>query len=321
MGYYITLCTVHTTQEQAQAQGIIVFYCTHSIPCSCPGPHSSPVQCVQAIIPSESAPRHIHGAREREWDQWVPISYAEMFTLVRDSYWYQDPLFPMVPCHLPCTALGSRSRGEREDFAIRIFTLTWFLFYLFFLQVSLHRSSFHTTGGLSPGESGLSPCCSISCSSKFMSFSYRNVEPRSGKLSIPFQLYHPKIFLTLAIKIYLSCVSYNWKFSAFFDRRQPYLPQKYCTIDLNLNSHFRLVSRRKRAWRVRSDCPRMTSLCCSRRACTSSQCPSSSTWRPMRWSSSSPSSRRSPSPSSGASSSGCAAGECVTSSYLSFVHT
>ena len=43
MGPYITLCTVHTTHWQAQ--GIIVFYCTHPIPCPSPGP----VQCVYAM--------------------------------------------------------------------------------------------------------------------------------------------------------------------------------------------------------------------------------------------------------------------------------
>ena len=42
MGFYITLCTVHTTQGQGQTQGIIVFCCTHPCPCSGPGP----VQCV-----------------------------------------------------------------------------------------------------------------------------------------------------------------------------------------------------------------------------------------------------------------------------------
>ena len=83
-----------------------------------------------------------------------------------------------------------------------------------------------------------------------------------------------------------------------------------------MNSPFCLVSRRRRAWRVRSGYPRMTSPCCSRRVCTSSPCPSSSTWRPTRWSSSSPSSHRSPSLFSGASSSGCAAGECAVSSVL-----
>ena len=41
MGFCISLCTVHTTQ--GQGRGIIVFYCTHPVPC--PGP----VQCEQAI--------------------------------------------------------------------------------------------------------------------------------------------------------------------------------------------------------------------------------------------------------------------------------
>ena len=40
MGFCITLCTVHTTQ--GQGQGIIVFYCVHCGPCPGPGP----VQCV-----------------------------------------------------------------------------------------------------------------------------------------------------------------------------------------------------------------------------------------------------------------------------------
>ena len=44
MDFYIMLRVVHTAQGQVQpqAQGIIVFYCTHPIPCPCPGP----VQCV-----------------------------------------------------------------------------------------------------------------------------------------------------------------------------------------------------------------------------------------------------------------------------------
>ena len=42
MGFYIMLCTVHTTQGQGQGQGAIVFYCTHPSPCPCTGP----VQCV-----------------------------------------------------------------------------------------------------------------------------------------------------------------------------------------------------------------------------------------------------------------------------------
>ena len=47
MGFYITLCTIHTIQGQGQVQGIIVFYYTHPVPC--PGPGSCPVQCVWAI--------------------------------------------------------------------------------------------------------------------------------------------------------------------------------------------------------------------------------------------------------------------------------
>ena len=43
MGFYITLCNVHTTQ--GQVHGTIVFYCTYPIPCPCPGP----VQCVWTI--------------------------------------------------------------------------------------------------------------------------------------------------------------------------------------------------------------------------------------------------------------------------------
>ena len=42
MGFYIMICTVHTTQ----GQGTIAFYCAH--PSQCPGP--SPMQCVRAII-------------------------------------------------------------------------------------------------------------------------------------------------------------------------------------------------------------------------------------------------------------------------------
>ena len=42
MGFYIMLCSVHTTQGQGQEQGTIVFYCTHPRPC--PGPGL--VQCV-----------------------------------------------------------------------------------------------------------------------------------------------------------------------------------------------------------------------------------------------------------------------------------
>ena len=47
MGFYITLCTVHTAQGQGQAYGIIVFYCIHPVPY--PGPGPGPVQCVWAI--------------------------------------------------------------------------------------------------------------------------------------------------------------------------------------------------------------------------------------------------------------------------------
>ena len=45
MGFYITLCTVHTGQGPEYV--IIVFYCANPIPCPCPGP--GPVQCVWAI--------------------------------------------------------------------------------------------------------------------------------------------------------------------------------------------------------------------------------------------------------------------------------
>ena len=38
MGFYITLCT----QGNRQAQGIIVFYCTHLGPTSSPHPHPHP---------------------------------------------------------------------------------------------------------------------------------------------------------------------------------------------------------------------------------------------------------------------------------------
>ena len=43
-GFCVMLCTVHTAQEQGQAQGTIVFYCTHIVPCSSSSP--SPVKCV-----------------------------------------------------------------------------------------------------------------------------------------------------------------------------------------------------------------------------------------------------------------------------------
>ena len=43
MGFYITLCTVHTIQRQGQVQGIIVFHCTHPVPC--PWPCPAPVPC------------------------------------------------------------------------------------------------------------------------------------------------------------------------------------------------------------------------------------------------------------------------------------
>ena len=46
MGFYITLCTVHTTQ----GQGTIAFYCARPGPCPCPGP----VQCVWAMTLSIS---------------------------------------------------------------------------------------------------------------------------------------------------------------------------------------------------------------------------------------------------------------------------
>ena len=45
MGFYITLCTVHTTQEQGQGQVTIVLYCVYPRPYPVPGP----VQCEQAI--------------------------------------------------------------------------------------------------------------------------------------------------------------------------------------------------------------------------------------------------------------------------------
>ena len=41
MGFYITLCTVHTTQGQGEVT--IVFYCVHPSPC--PVPCASPVHC------------------------------------------------------------------------------------------------------------------------------------------------------------------------------------------------------------------------------------------------------------------------------------
>ena len=42
MGFYIMLCTVHTTQGQGQGQGTIVFYRAHPIsyPCSSHAPSS-----------------------------------------------------------------------------------------------------------------------------------------------------------------------------------------------------------------------------------------------------------------------------------------
>ena len=43
MGFYITLCTVHSTQEQGHGQATIAFYCVH------PSPGPGPVQCVSAI--------------------------------------------------------------------------------------------------------------------------------------------------------------------------------------------------------------------------------------------------------------------------------
>ena len=45
MGFYIMLCTTHTTQ--GQGQGTIVFYSAHSGPCPCSGP--GPKQCIWAI--------------------------------------------------------------------------------------------------------------------------------------------------------------------------------------------------------------------------------------------------------------------------------
>ena len=44
MGFYITLCTVHTTQGQGRGQVTIVFYCVHPDLCPCPVPGL--VQCV-----------------------------------------------------------------------------------------------------------------------------------------------------------------------------------------------------------------------------------------------------------------------------------
>ena len=43
MGFYIMLCTVHTTQGQGQSQGTTVFYCAHHG--ACLGPSPGPVQC------------------------------------------------------------------------------------------------------------------------------------------------------------------------------------------------------------------------------------------------------------------------------------
>ena len=49
MGFYITLCTVHTTQWQVQVHGTIVFCCVHPRPCPCPCPVPGPLQCVWPI--------------------------------------------------------------------------------------------------------------------------------------------------------------------------------------------------------------------------------------------------------------------------------
>ena len=38
MGFYIMLCTVHTTQGKGWGLGIIVSFCTHPGPYPCPGP-------------------------------------------------------------------------------------------------------------------------------------------------------------------------------------------------------------------------------------------------------------------------------------------
>ena len=234
----------------------------------------------------------------------------------------KTPLFPVVHCPLPSTAprpdAGERGRILLLGYSHWCFCVVVFIRYRGIVPVFTQPVG----SALESRACRHAPPFHALVSSYFpqiyfkdFEFPYRNVVPWNGKLSVPFT--PQKIFLTLAIKIYVYkiCILQKVVFS-FFCKRQPCLSQKYLTIDLNLNSPFCLVSRRRRAWRVRSGYPRMTSPCFSRRACTSSPCPSSSTWRPTRWSSSSPSSRRSPSPSSGASSSGCAAGECVTSSVF-----
>ena len=39
--------------------------------------------------------------RDWEWNKWVLIYYAEMFSLAQDRERDQDPLFPFVPVPLP----------------------------------------------------------------------------------------------------------------------------------------------------------------------------------------------------------------------------
>ena len=61
MGFYITLCTVHTTQEQGQ--GTIFFYCVHPGPC----PFPFPVPCsVYKPLGSEVVSQFAHFA-ETYW--------------------------------------------------------------------------------------------------------------------------------------------------------------------------------------------------------------------------------------------------------------
>ena len=73
------------------------------------------------------------------------------------TYLPTHPLTPYLPTPCPPSPLPPPPNGPKRN-----------AFFLFFFQVSRHRSSFHTIGGLNPGESDLSPCCFISYSSKLI---------------------------------------------------------------------------------------------------------------------------------------------------------
>ena len=75
MGFYITLCTVHTTQGQGQGQGTIVLYCAHPGHFLCPGP----MQCVWTIRGKCTPNRAIQKWRNRILSEILTKISGEIF--------------------------------------------------------------------------------------------------------------------------------------------------------------------------------------------------------------------------------------------------